>query len=225
MSNNIDGVAFDLDGTFYPNYRFNIRLIPFILREIPFLLAFGKARDVLRGKIPGKTAGVPGEDFYDAQARQMGAFLKKDAAFIRERTERLIYRGWEPIFKKIRPFPYVGETLRAIRGRGFKLGLLSDFPPERKLEYLGLGGIWDAVCCSERVGRLKPAPEAFLELARVMGLEPERILYVGNSVSYDIRGAKKAGMRAALISFSLTGCKQADFVFHDYRQLGKYVLM
>ncbi|GHV64690.1 phosphoglycolate phosphatase [Spirochaetia bacterium] len=229
---NIDGIAFDLDGTLYPNYRLNLRLIPFILKEFPLLWAFGRARDVLRGKIPGRAAptAAPGEDFYDAQARHMGAFLKKDGAFIKERTERLIYRGWEPLFKNIRPFPHVGETLRAIRGGGLKLGLLSDFPPEQKLEYLGLGGIWDAVCCSERTGRLKPASESFEELARAMGVKNERLLYVGNSVSYDILGAKKAGMKAALICHPLRGLlqkkgrAQAEFIFHDYRQLGKYVL-
>jgi putative hydrolase of the HAD superfamily len=131
----------------------------------------------------------------------------------------------------------VEETLKAIRGKGLKLGILSDFPPEQKIEYLGLGGIWDAICCSERVGRLKPAPESFVELARLMGLKPERLLYVGNSLSYDVVGAKKAGMQAALIRHPLgalrrqkgrpggdEGYAQADFVFHDYRQLGEYVL-
>jgi putative hydrolase of the HAD superfamily len=229
MKNNIDGIAFDLDGTLYPNYRFYIRLIPFILREFPLLWAFGKARDVLRGKIPGKTvqkAPATGEDFYDAQARHMGAFLKKDMAFIKEQTERLIYRGWEPLFRKIKPFPHVRETLAAIRRGGLRMGLMSDFPPERKLEHLGLGGIWDAVCCSEQVGRLKPAPEPFEELARAMGLKPERLLYVGNSLSYDVIGAKKAGMKAALICSPLQrkGRAEADFVFNDYRQLGEYML-
>ncbi|GHT70317.1 phosphoglycolate phosphatase [Spirochaetia bacterium] len=232
MNKDIDGVAFDLDGTLYPNYRLNLRLIPFILKEIPLLWAFGKARDVLRGKIPGKIAPVveAAEDFYDAQARHMGAFLNKDAAFIKERTERLIYRGWVSLFRNIKLFPYVGETLGAIRSKGLKLGLLSDFPPEQKLEYLGLGGIWDAVCCSEQVGRLKPAPESFEELARVMGLKPERLLYVGNSFSYDVIGAKNAGMKTALICHPLMGPllrkgrTPPDFIFHDYRQLGKYVL-
>jgi putative hydrolase of the HAD superfamily len=226
MKNDIDGIAFDLDGTLYPNYRFYIRLIPFILKELPLLWAFGKARDVLRGKVKGKAAPVEGDGFYDAQARHMGAFLKKDMAFIKEQTERLIYRGWEPLFKKIKPFSHVRETLAAIRRGGLKMGLMSDFPPERKLEYMGLGGIWDAICCSEQVGRLKPAPEPFEELARVMGLKPERVLYVGNSLSYDVIGAKKAGMKAALICSPLRrkGRAQADFVFHDYRQLDEYVL-
>lgn len=210
-----------MDGTFYPNYRFYIRLLPFILREFKLLWALGKARTVLR-------SACREGDFYDLQARIMGEFLKEEPAALKDRTERLIYRGWEPLFKKIKTYPHIRETLTALREGGLALGLLSDFPPDLKLKYLGLDSYWDAVICSETTNRLKPAPEPFMELARRMALPPERILYVGNSVSYDIIGAKQAGMKAALISSPLRKCRRnrgnADFVFSDYRQLCGFVL-
>jgi putative hydrolase of the HAD superfamily len=140
----------------------------------------------------------------------------------------LIYRGWEPLFTRIAPFPRVRETLEGLKERGCKLGLLSDFPPEAKLVNMGLDGYWDTVLCSEMTGRLKPHPLPFLDLARQMGMSPERILYVGNSVRYDIIGAKGAGMKAALVTHSiikkLRRPGKADFVFSDYRQLSKYVI-
>jgi putative hydrolase of the HAD superfamily len=82
------------------------------------------------------------------------------------------------------------------------------------------------VICSEEVNRLKPDPAPFLELSRRMALPPERILYVGNSVSYDILGAKRQGMKAALVSGPLRRRHRgnADFVFSDYRQLREFVL-
>jgi putative hydrolase of the HAD superfamily len=221
MRNDIDGVAFDLDGTLYPNYRFYIRLLPFILKEHKLLRAMGKARNHLR-KIfsPG--------DFYECQARIMADILKSDPQSVHERLERLIYRGWEPIFKRVKLYSHVKETLRALREGGVKLGLLSDFPPESKLENLGLGGLWDTVLCSENVGRLKPDPAPFLALAERMNIKPERLLYVGNSVTYDIIGAKQVGMKAALIGLFFRGNRRrrsgADFVFSDYRQLCDYVL-
>ena len=233
---NFDSVAFDLDGTLYPNYALNLRLIPFVLKDWRFLRALGSAREIIRCGQPGE-----GGDFYTAQAALMAGILGVDAGIIREKVDTQIYRGWELHFKKIRLFSGVLETLSAFRAAGLKLGLLSDFPPHNKLEYLGIASCWDAALCSEQVGRLKPDSLPFVELAGALDSEPHRILFVGNSFRYDIAGAKKAGMKAALIKRSIlsTGASaggtgfgaknknnalQADFVFSGYRQLCNYVL-
>ncbi|MDR0624428.1 MAG: HAD family hydrolase [Treponema sp.] len=228
MKHKLGGVAFDLDGTLYPNYRLNVLLVPFALKEWRFLRAFGKARNMIR-KAQEKEPPVSGEplppDFYEAQARCTAEILKADPRLIKKRIETLIYRCWEPFFKQIRLFPHVEESLRAFRAGGLKLGLLSDFPPERKLEYLGLADIWDAILCSEHTGWLKPDPRPFWRLAENMGIPPEGILYVGNSRRCDVYGAKQAGMRTALTGSPLNLRRgQADFVFRDYRQLVNYVL-
>ena len=212
-----DAIAFDLDGTLYPNYRLYLRLIPFIVKEHRLLRAMGKARDTLR-------AAAHEGRFYDIQARLMAELLRGDPALVQERTETLIYRGWEPLFKGVRLFDGVLETLDAFKAAGLKLGMLSDFPPEKKLEYLGLSAYWDATLCSERTGRLKPDPAPFLALAEALGARPERILYVGNSISYDVAGAKRVGMDAALISSRKRSNSGADLVFSDYRQLLRFVL-
>jgi len=224
-------VAFDLDGTLYPNYQLNLRLIPFILKEQRLLRAMGKARTILR-KSGGETVG----DFYEEQAKIMGEILGESAERVMEKTEKLIYRGWEDHFKKVRLFPHVAETLDALRKNGIILGLLSDFPPETKLKNLKISECWDVVLCSEREGFLKPDTAAFLEIAKLMGTAPEKILYVGNSVSYDVAGSHKAGMKAALVralpflpgrenqSSAARDARRADFIFSDYRQLRDYVL-
>jgi putative hydrolase of the HAD superfamily len=232
MTRRFDGVAFDLDGTLYPNYRLYMRLIPFILREHRLLRALGKARNILRAETQDPDPRGAKRSFYTVQARLMGEILHRDPEIVQERVENLIYRGWEPLFKKISPYPQVRETLLALREKGITLGLLSDFPPEVKLENLKLAGLWDRVLCSEQVGRLKPDPAPFLELAKQLDLRVERILYVGNSVAYDIMGAKKAGMKAALIVSPLSRLSplrkhhkgNADFVYVHYRQLYDYVL-
>jgi putative hydrolase of the HAD superfamily len=225
MDHRFDGIAFDLDGTLYPNYRLNIRIIPFILKEFPLLLALGEARSRMRF---GREDCPAGAEFYDYQARIMAEILGEESDAVKARTERLIYRGWEPLFTRIAPFPHVRETLETLKGQGFKLGLLSDFPPELKLANMGLAGYWDTVLCSETTGRIKPHPLPFQELAKQLGVAPERLLYVGNSVPYDIIGAKKAGMKAALVTHLPIKKREkpgnADFAFSDYRQLSQYVL-
>ena len=185
------------------------------------MLAMGKARGYLR-----KTGDYRG-DFYEFQAQLMGETLKVPADRVMERVERLIYRGWEPLFNRIRLYPHVRETLDSFKKEGVRMGILSDFPPDKKLENLHIHDYWEAVVCSEKVGRLKPDPASFLELARKMDTDPGQILYVGNSVSYDVKGARLAGMKTALVR---PGWKKrlpplsADFIFFDYRQLRDYVL-
>ena len=74
MEQKFDAVAFDVDGTLYPNYRFYRRLLPFIVRETAFLLAFGKARSIIRAA-RDKAAGLlelpPDASFYRIQAGLM----------------------------------------------------------------------------------------------------------------------------------------------------------
>ncbi|GHV95389.1 phosphoglycolate phosphatase [Spirochaetia bacterium] len=226
----IEAIAFDLDGTLYPNYRLNIRLIPFVLKEWRLLVAFDKARSTIRAQqeqtVPG-TPAPPFPSFYQTQSLYVAQLLGANPDQIKEKIDRLIYRGWEPFFKHIKLFSHVKETLTALREAGFKMGLLSDFPPETKLENLGIAGYWDAVLCSELCGALKPHPRSFQDLAAALNTAPERILYVGNSYRYDVIGAKQAGMRTALITNPLTPRRRSpapDFTFHDYRQLRDFVL-
>ena len=231
MMRGISAVAFDLDGTLYPNYSLNIRLLPFLFRNWRLMLAFGKARNTIRHEQAAQAAlGLPPSsipDFYERQAQLVAEQLKTRKEEIRERIDRLIYRGWESIFLKIKLFPNVRETLGELKAAGLKLGLLSDFPPEAKLEYLGLSGVWNTVLCTESIGALKPAAKPFEELAKALGCRPGQILYVGNSSRYDVGGAKRAGMKAALLNTErfpvITGIK-ADFTFRNYRQLRNFML-
>jgi HAD superfamily hydrolase (TIGR01549 family) len=216
----LKAVAFDVDGTLYPNRRFYIRVAPFTIGHLRVMIALGKVRKELR-----EIAIEPGiESFYRQQARLIARELNLDPSTAGQFLETRIYRGWEPIFKKVKPYAHLGEVLGDFHRLGLKLGILSDFPPQAKLGNLGLSGLWDAVVCSEEVGRLKPAKEPFDALLRALGTEPGETLYVGNSYRYDVKGAKAAGLRTAMVAPAWKRAREADFVFRDYRELRKYVL-
>jgi putative hydrolase of the HAD superfamily len=228
MQNGIEGVAFDLDGTLYPNYRLNYKLVPLIFKEIRLAAAFSKARAFFHHEPENEPASTP-PDFYQRQAVFVAKILDSPVEEVKEKIERLIYKAWEIKFMTLKPFPRALETLNALRQAGFKLGIMSDFPPETKLKYLGLDGLWDAELCTERCGMLKPHLLPFQELAAALALPPEKILYVGNSRSLDVTGACRAGMKTAWIKnplFPGKGCKKPtpDLVFTDYRQLRAFML-
>ena len=225
MLQGISAVAFDLDGTLYPNYRLNIRLLPFLCRHLRLIAAFGRARNIIRDE-QEQASSYHQPDFYNYQAQIVARLLNTEPEQFKEKIDRLIYRGWEPFFSRIKLFPHVREFLAELKTAGLKLGLLSDFPPEIKLKNLGLNGYWNTVLCSESIGALKPAIRPFAELADALCCPPEQILYVGNSHRYDVEGARRAGMKTALFThwFMYSGGNKADFTFHSYRQLRDFVL-
>jgi putative hydrolase of the HAD superfamily len=223
MLQGISAVGFDLDGTLYPPYRLNVRLLPFLFRHGRLLNALGKARTIIRREQEQSPASVR-PDFYDYQARVTAGLLHAQPEQVKEKINDLIYQGWGRHFANIKLFPHVRELLAELRAARLKLGLLSDFPPHIKLEKLGLTDCWDTVLCSEYVGAIKPAIQPFAELAKALGCPPEQVLYVGNSRRYDAAGGRRAGMKTALITRRRASKTKADFIFHDYRQLRDYVL-
>ena len=230
LSQSIKAVAFDLDGTIYPNYRLYLRLFPHLMIHLFFYGAFMEARRRLHSD--HNNSSEQGASFYDRQASVMAELLGKTMEQTKLKLERLVYKGWEKYFTGIKIFPRLKETLLAIKEAGFRLAVLSDLPPVQKLSLLGLEGFFDVVLSSEETGALKPSGVPFAVLSHELKLEPGEILYVGNSLRFDVEGAKSAGMKAALIRRSIfsTGhvpgrsVNAADFVFRDYRQLQDYIL-
>ena len=45
----------------------------------------------------------------------------------------------------------------------------------------------------------KPAPTAFLDACKMLGVEPRETVYVGDQVITDVLGSQRAGMRAVLV--------------------------
>ena len=94
--------------------------------------------------------------------------------------------------------------LETLRGRGLKLGLVSNAfdPPEllhRDLAQLGVAERLDAAVFSSEVGRRKPDPLIFeVALQRLGGAAPARSLFVGDTLATDIAGAAALGMHTCL---------------------------
>jgi putative hydrolase of the HAD superfamily len=95
------------------------------------------------------------------------------------------------------------DGLRQLQARQVKLGIVSnaDGTIEEQLRRgeicqvgEGLGVPVLAIIDSAVVGVSKPAAEIFRHALDPIGVEPERALYVGDTVRYDVRGARAAGL-------------------------------
>lgn len=93
--------------------------------------------------------------------------------------------------------------LDALRGRGLRLGLVSNaFDPgwllHEDLARMGLEQRLDVAVFSSEVGKRKPHPAIFETALARLGVEPERALFVGDRRYEDVRGSKEVGMTAVL---------------------------
>lgn len=101
------------------------------------------------------------------------------------------------------PIPGAEQMLAELKRRGYRLGVISntmsslDIP--RDLDTFGWNEYFEVVILSSTFKVRKPAPEPFLEAARVLNLEPARCAYLGNRISKDIVGCKRAGFGFGII--------------------------
>lgn len=90
------------------------------------------------------------------------------------------------------------EVLQDLQGRGFQLGIISNFDSRllAVLQSLGLDPFFASVTISTQTGAAKPDRQVFqtaLEQAQISAAEA---LHVGDSFSMDYQGAKRAGLWA-----------------------------
>ena len=215
----IKAVAFDIDGTLYRAWKLNVRMSFYFLCHGVFFLKYGLVRNIMH-----KTAATP--DFIKIQSEHMAKKLKCTPEEAEEQLNTVIYKGLEKYFKRIKPCKGSIELIKKLKEAGYKIALLSDFPPEQKGDIWGIKDICDVVLSSEEAGALKPDSTPFIALAKQLDLEPEQILYVGNNHKYDIVGSKNVGMKAAWLILPHSGwfgkkSKMADITFWRYKQLYK----
>lgn len=99
--------------------------------------------------------------------------------------------------------PAAADALRTLHERGLRLILASNTTPEQSrlaaLQHSGLADLF-AVCLeSSAVGVAKPDHTFYRMALAAAGCSPDRVLWVGDSISHDVVGPARFGTRTALI--------------------------
>jgi putative hydrolase of the HAD superfamily len=90
-------------------------------------------------------------------------------------------------------------TLDALRGRGLKLGLLSNSARDLE-EFVGHHGLAvDAVLTSRSHGKTKPHETIFRRMLELLDVAAGEAVMVGDTIEDDVEGATAVGMRAVLV--------------------------
>lgn len=99
--------------------------------------------------------------------------------------------------KSVRLFSDVVPALRALQTSGMRLGLCSNLAAPYAAPALSLLPFeFDAYVWSFEVGAIKPEHRIYATACRLLGLNPEEVLMVGDTYDADCLGPRQFGMRA-----------------------------
>lgn len=118
-----------------------------------------------------------------------------DGAMADELTGLLLAR-YSPV-----PYADTRKTLVELRGRGYKLGLVSNLSRSDTvwLRELELDSFFDATALSCEVGLLKPEPEIYLLAAERLAVRSEECVFV-DDIPSNVAAAKAVGMTGVRIN-------------------------
>jgi putative hydrolase of the HAD superfamily len=103
---------------------------------------------------------------------------------------------------RFRPYAEVPDTLRALRERGARLVVVSnwDVSLHEVLDRTGLAALVDGVVTSAEHGAAKPDTSIFAAGLELAGVAAGDALHCGDSVEADVAGARAAGIEPVLIA-------------------------
>ena len=113
--------------------------------------------------------------------------------------ERLYERFGQPDLWKL--YPEVESVLKELRGRGLKIGVISNWSTRLRhvAEGTGLDRLVDFIVVSSEAGARKPDPHIFHVALHRAGVSPGSAVHVGDQVEDDVRGAERMGIRPVFL--------------------------
>ncbi|MEM0455563.1 MAG: HAD family hydrolase [Nitrososphaerota archaeon] len=197
MGGRIAGVVFDLFGTLVPRYPIDRHRK--VLAEIAALLGVDPVRftEVWISRLERRITGF----CRDAEECILDTLEAMGASADREALARAAAIRYEFMRSCVVPYPEVEEGIRALKGMGYKLGLISNSSPEvpELWRSLSLSRYFDVATFSCEVRTRKPHREIYLMTCSALVLSPELCLYVGDGSENELEGAREVGMFPVMI--------------------------
>ncbi|MSQ42227.1 MAG: HAD family hydrolase [Dehalococcoidia bacterium] len=124
-------------------------------------------------------------------AHQIAGDVDRAAGYLREELARAD------------AYPDAYATIEALAGRGLQVALLSNADEDFLQSAVSRARLrFSVIQSSESLRAYKPHRAVFAALCHRLGRDPASVLYVGDSLPADVRGALNAGLRSAWISRS-----------------------
>jgi len=105
-------------------------------------------------------------------------------------------------YAKISLYPEALTVLHKLKEKHLKIGIVTNsfqIDMEKGLSKLNLRGLFDVEVNIDSAGKAKPAKEIFMFAVRKLCLQLSEVLFVGDEIETDYKGALNAGLQAMLI--------------------------
>jgi len=152
-----------------------------------------EASDAIKGMI------TSGQEFWvrwnSEVLKRIG--IRESRDFLARKIDEL---WWE--YADLEIYPDVMETITQLKAKGVKIGVITNALKrdyEQILKKLKLTSFFDVVVGIDTLNRAKPDKEIFLHAVDMLGVCPEQVVFIGDSVKYDYEGAEHAGLKPLLI--------------------------
>lgn len=191
----VKGVIFDIDGTLYDQRKLRmmmlIELCGHVLKnknaimDLKILYHFRKVRDEL--------AKSESNNVLKQQFEKVAKELSIGTEHIADIVEKWIYK--KPLkYMEISRFDMVDTFFDALRMRGLKIGIFSDYPVDEKLAALRLSA--DATCYSLEpdLNKLKPQTLGLKTVINRLLLDISECVFIGDRDSRDGLCARRLGV-------------------------------
>ncbi len=199
------------------------------------------------------------EDFYEILQKQYGVYRKFREETMIEVHPAMVWKDWilkdfpipaDRIFDHYEDLAYFWETevitrrcreevrdvLDGLKKRKIRLGIISNTGSftqvHKSIEKYGIKDYFEYIALSSSYGIRKPHGFLFRDALNQMGCEASKTMYVGDTISRDIVGAKGAGLFGAIqIKSGFTGLSdkghknelEPDYVIHNLLKVTEIV--
>lgn len=182
----IKAVLFDLDGTIADTNNLIFQSFRYTLGQHGIL-------------------GIPDEAIYasfgEPLVRTMERFAPEDARLLVDTYHAYNLAKHDEM---IQSFPGIEETLAALKDMGLLLGIVTskrEKVARQSLAVLDLARWFQAVVTPEQTIKHKPEPEPVLQGAKLLGVNPQEAMMVGDS-PYDLLAGRRAGCLTCGVEYS-----------------------
>ncbi|MGD1091318.1 MAG: HAD family hydrolase [Bryobacteraceae bacterium] len=228
-SRDFKALLFDLDGTLYKQSMIRRRMAGRLLKSclaqpmqgwkvLRGLGAYRQAQEELR-RSPGNGDGIADQQLQLASRRTglpVEELRQMVALWMEERPLDLLAGAmWEGL----------EAVLAGAKQRGLRLGVVSDYPAEKKLEVMGLRGYFETVVTAQdaEVQRFKPDARSLEVALHRLNTRPEDALYIGDRPEVDAEAARRAGVACAILDPEGRQSNGDWLVFSSYPELGNVI--